>query len=202
MIRASAPSVSVTGILKRKASSRLGKRTTAASVVAGCAKAAADGGEVVEAANFNDPKQTVISGSKAGVEKACVLLKSMGAKRVLQLPVSAPFHCSLMRPAADRLRERLAEATFAAPQFTLVNNIDAATPSDSASLRDALYRQAFGAVRWVEVIQALRARGVTHVVECGPGRVLAGMVKRIDADLPSSALYDPATLAECKAALA
>jgi [acyl-carrier-protein] S-malonyltransferase len=172
-----------------------------ASVVEGCAKAAADSGEVVEAANFNDPKQTVISGSKAGVEKACVLLKTMGAKRVLQLPVSAPFHCSLMRPAADRLRQRLAEATFAAPQFELVNNVDAAAPGDAAALRDALYRQAFGAVRWVEVIQALRSRGVTQVIECGPGRVLAGMVKRIDADLPSGALYDPATLAECKSLL-
>ena len=173
----------------------------AASVVEGCAQAAAASGEVVEAANFNDPKQTVISGSKAGVEKAREVLKAMGAKRVLPLPVSAPFHCSLMRPAADRLRERLSQVPFAAPQVVLINNVDVAAPSDVAALRDALYRQAFSAVRWVEVVQALRARGITHVVECGPGGVLAGMVKRIDAELPSSALNDPATLAACKALL-
>ena len=118
----------------------------------------------------------------AGVEKAREVLKAMGAKRVVNLPVSAPFHCSLMRPAAEALRQRLADVAFAAPRIPLVNNVDVAVQTDAEAIRDALYRQAFGAVRWVEVVQALRARGLSHVVECGPGKVLAGMVKRIDAD--------------------
>ncbi len=169
----------------------------AASVEEGCARAAAESGEVVAAANFNDPRQTVISGSSAGVEKGREVLKAMGAKRVVALPVSAPFHCELMRPAAEALRQRLAEVAFAAPQIALVNNVDVAVQSDSQAIRDALYRQAFGPVRWVEVVQALRARGLTHVIECGPGKVLAGMVKRIDADLQVGALFSPASLAEC-----
>ena len=172
-----------------------------AQVVEGCAKASAESGEVVEAANFNDPRQTVISGTVAGVEKAREVLKAMGAKRVVQLPVSAPFHCSLMRPAAEALRERLAGVPLAAPRFALVNNVDVAVQSDAAAIRDALYRQAFGPVRWVEVVQALRARGCSHIVECGPGKVLAGMVKRIDEQAQVLALSDPATLAECKEAL-
>jgi [acyl-carrier-protein] S-malonyltransferase len=173
----------------------------AAQVVEGCAKAAAESGEVVEAANFNDARQIVISGSVAGVEKGREVLKAMGAKRVMPLPVSAPFHCSLMRPAAQTLRQRLAEVTIAAPTIALVNNVDVAVQNDPDAIRDALYRQAFGPVRWVEVVQALRARGVTQVVECGPGKVLAGMVKRIDAEMQTLALFDPDTLAECKAAL-
>ena len=173
-----------------------------AQVAEGCARAAAESGEVVSAANFNDPRQTVISGTVAGVEKARDLLKAMGAKRVVQLPVSAPFHCALMKPAADALRERMAAVNFAAPQIPLVNNIDVAVQTDPAPIRDALYRQAYGPVRWVEVVQALRARGVAAIVECGPGKVLAGMVKRIDAESQALALYDPATLAECKEALA
>jgi [acyl-carrier-protein] S-malonyltransferase len=173
----------------------------AAQVVEGCAKAAAESGEVVEAANFNDARQIVISGSVAGVEKGREVLKAMGAKRVMPLPVSAPFHCSLMRPAAEVLRQRLAEMTIAAPGIALVNNVDVAVQSDPGAIRDALYRQAFGPVRWVDVVQALRARGITQVVECGPGRVLAGMVKRIDAEMQTLALFDPDTLAECKAAL-
>jgi [acyl-carrier-protein] S-malonyltransferase len=173
----------------------------AAEVVAGCAEAAAASGEVVEAANFNDPKQTVIAGSKAGVDKACEVLKARGAKRALPLAVSAPFHCSLMKPAADALKARLASVTLAAPQIPVVNNIDAAVQSDATAIRDALYRQAFGAVRWVDVVRGLRARGATHIVECGPGKVLAGMVKRIDGDAIGLALYDPATLAEAKAQL-
>jgi len=171
-------------------------------VVEGCAKAAADSGEVVEAANFNDARQTVISGSVAGVEAAREVLKAMGAKRVVQLPVSAPFHCSLMRPAAAALRERLAEVHFAVPTIALVNNVDVAVQTDAEAIRDALYRQAFGPVRWVEVVQALRARGLTHVVECGPGKVLAGMVRRIDAETEVLTLADPHSLAECKEALA
>ena len=174
----------------------------AAAVIEGCAQAAAATGEVVSAANFNDPKQTVISGSKAGVDKACELLKAMGAKRTLPLAVSAPFHCALMKPAAEALRERLLSVTLAAPSIPVVNNIDVAAPVAAEAIRDALYRQAFGPVRWVEVIQALRARGVSHVIECGPGKVLAGMVKRIDAELLSGAVFDPASLQEVKGLLA
>jgi [acyl-carrier-protein] S-malonyltransferase len=167
-----------------------------------CAQAAALSGEVVEAVNFNDPKQTVIAGSKAGVDKACELLKAQGAKRTLPLPVSAPFHSSLMKPAAERLRARLVDVALRAPVIPVVNNVDVAAVSDPDAIRDALYRQAFGAVRWVEVIQALRARGLSHIMECGPGKVLAGMVKRIDAEAVSGTVFDPASLADIKGLLA
>ena len=174
----------------------------AAQVVDGCAQAAAATGQVVSAANFNDPKQTVISGSKAGVDEACLLLKAMGAKRALLLAVWAPFHCALMQPAAEALRKRLATTALALPQIPVINNIDVASPSDAPTIRDALYRQAFGPVRWVEVVLALRARGVSHIIECGPGKVLAGMVKRIDAQALSGAVFDPASLQEVKGMLA
>jgi len=167
----------------------------------GCAQAAAESGEAVEAVNFNDPKQTVIAGSKAGVEKGCEVLKALGAKRALPLPVSAPFHSSLMKPAAERLRERLVSIALATPQIPVVNNIDVAVQVDADAIRDALYRQAFGPVRWVELVQALKARGIGHVVECGPGKALAGMVKRIDAELVAANLFDPASLAEVKTLL-
>ena len=167
----------------------------------GCKAAGEASGEVVEAVNFNDPKQTVIAGSRAGVDKACELLKAAGAKRALLLPVSAPFHSSLMKPAALRLEAALGKVTLNAPAFPVVNNIDVASPTDAAAIRDALVRQAAGPVRWVEVVQALRARGVTHVVECGPGKVLAGMAKRIDGELVTGAIHDPATLAETKGIL-
>ncbi|MEO8297028.1 MAG: ACP S-malonyltransferase [Burkholderiales bacterium] len=173
-----------------------------AAVQAGCAEVAAASGEVVEAVNFNDPKQTVIAGTQAGVDKACERLKALGAKRALPLPVSAPFHCSLMKPAAERLRERLVSIAIAAPKVPVINNVDVKTENDAAAIRDALYRQAFGPVRWVEVIQALKARGVQQVIECGPGKVLAGMVKRIDSELVSASLFDPASLAEVKGLLA
>lgn len=173
----------------------------AEGVRAGCAQAAAETGQAVEAVNFNDPKQTVIAGTKAAVEKACELLKAAGAKRALPLPVSAPFHSSLMKPAADRLREKLAATTFAVPSIAVINNIDVAEATTPDALRDALYRQAFGPVRWVETIQALKARGLTHVIECGPGKVLSGMVKRIDADLVTGTVFDPASLAEVKGLL-
>ena len=166
----------------------------AAVVVEGCERAAIESGQVVAAANFNDPKQTVIAGTKTGVDHACTLLKAAGAKRALLLPVSAPFHCSLMKPAAERLRERLASVAVRPPEVPVVNNIDVAAPDDPAAIRDALYRQAFGPVRWVDVTQALRARGLLHVIECGPGKVLSGMVKRIDAELVSGAVFDPASL--------
>jgi len=174
----------------------------AEAVKAGCAEAAAAVGEAVEAVNFNDPKQTVIAGTKAAVEKACELLKAAGAKRALPLPVSAPFHSSLMKPAAERLKVRLAATAFATPVIPVLNNIDVAAPTDADALRDALYRQAFGPVRWVETILALKARGITHVIECGPGKVLAGMVKRIDGDLIAASLFDPASLQDVKGVLA
>ena len=174
----------------------------AQAVQDGCAEVVAATGESVAAANFNDPKQTVIAGTKAGVDKACEVLKAKGAKRALLLAVSAPFHSNLMKPAADRLKDKLAGTALAAPQIPLVNNIDVKVETDAAAIRDALYRQSFGAVRWVETVQAIRARGVTHIFECGPGKVLAGMVKRIEADAVSAAVYDPGTLAEAKGLLA
>jgi [acyl-carrier-protein] S-malonyltransferase len=172
------------------------------AVRAGCAEAAAASGEVCEAVNFNDPKQTVIAGSKAGVEKGCEVLKAKGAKRTLALPVSAPFHSSLMKPAADMLRDRLATVDIAPPRIPVINNVDVSAPADAAAIRDALYRQAYGAVRWVEVVQALRGRGLTYIVECGPGKVLTGMVKRIDGEVMTGTVFDPDSLDEIKAALA
>jgi [acyl-carrier-protein] S-malonyltransferase len=178
----------------------------ATKVIAGCAEAAAafgtSGAEVVEAVNFNDSAQTVIAGSKAAVDKACEILKAAGAKRALLLPVSAPFHSSLMKPAAEKLKARLEDIEIATPQIALINNIDVAIEMDADRIRDALYRQAFGPVRWVECVQAIKARGLTTLVECGPGKVLAGMVKRIDAEMTGAALFDPASLEEVKGLLA
>ena len=178
----------------------------AAKVIAGCAEVTQAMGEgsseVVEAVNFNDPAQTVIAGSKLAVEKACEVLKSMGARRALPLPVSAPFHSSLMKPAAERLREKLSEIHFAAPRIPVVNNIDVSIEDEPGRIRDALYRQAFGPVRWVECVRKIKAMGIATLVECGPGKVLAGMAKRIDAEMEGVALYDPATLAEVKSLVA
>jgi [acyl-carrier-protein] S-malonyltransferase len=175
-------------------------------VIKGCQDATAffeaGSADVVEAVNFNDPMQTVIAGSKAGVDKACEVLKAMGAKRALPLPVSAPFHSSLMKPAAEQLRERLAETAFATPQISVLNNIDVQVETDAARIRDALVRQAFGPVRWVECVRHIKTMGITQVVECGPGKVLAGLTKRIDAELTGLAMYDPSTLADVKGALA
>lgn len=177
----------------------------AIKVIAICARISAATAEfdlqendVVEAVNFNDPTQTVIAGSKAAVDKACEALKAEGAKRALLLQVSAPFHSSLMKPAAEKLKEKLAETSFAALQIPLINNIDVAIEADVERIRDALYRQAFGAVRWVECVQAIKLRGVSQIIECGPGKVLAGLVKRIDADLTGSPLFDPACIAHLK----
>lgn len=178
----------------------------AKKVKEGCAEVTAGFGpgsaEVVEAVNFNDPMQTVIAGSKAAVDKACEALKASGAKRALPLPVSAPFHSSLMKPAAEALRERLATVTLLAPQIAVVNNIDVSVATDPESIRDALVRQAAGPVRWVETVQALKARGVEALIECGPGKVLAGMAKRIAPELAAASVYDPATLAETRQLLA
>ncbi|MCV0437247.1 MAG: ACP S-malonyltransferase [Hydrogenophaga sp.] len=176
------------------------------AVEAGCREAQASFGpgsaEVVEAVNFNDPVQTVIAGSRAAVDKACEVLKAGGAKRTLPLPVSAPFHSSLMKPAAEKLKERLAETPFALPLIPVINNIDVAVESDPDRIRDALYRQAFGPVRWVECVGAIKVRGIDTVVECGPRKVLTAMVKRVDPSLTGAALFDPATLAEVRALLA
>lgn len=178
----------------------------AARVIAGCQEAVASFGpgstEVVEAVNFNDPIQTVIAGTKAGVDKACEVLKAAGAKRALLLPVSAPFHSSLMKPAAEKLRAALVDVALSAPEIPVVNNVDVAVQQDADAIRDALYRQAFGPVRWVECVQALKGRGVTHLIECGPGKVLAGLTKRIDPELVGAAMFDMATLAETRELLA
>ncbi len=169
----------------------------AASVIAACAEAAQ--GQVVQAVNFNEPKQTVIAGHKAAVERAAELAKAKGAKRALMLPVSAPFHCSLMQPAADALKLRLADVSFAAPQIPVINNVDVAQLADPAAIRDALVRQAASPVRWVETMLAMQAAGVTHIFECGPGKVLAGLVKRCVESLNGAAMND---LAGVDAALA
>lgn len=157
-----------------------------------CAEAA--GTEIVEAVNFNAPAQVVIAGHKAAVERACELAKGRGAKRALLLPVSAPFHSSLLKPAADVLQSALAGITVSEPAVQVVNNVDVASVSDPAGIRDALVRQAWHPVRWVEIIQAMKAQGVTHVVECGPGKVLNGLTKRIDKDLVGLAITDPASM--------
>jgi [acyl-carrier-protein] S-malonyltransferase len=164
-------------------------------VRAACAEAAAAAaGSVVEAVNFNAPAQVVIAGDTAAVERACEIAKAKGAKRAMRLPVSAPFHSSLLKPASDRLRDYMAGLTFSAPQITLINNVDVAVLSDPASIKDALVRQAASPVRWVETMQKVAAEGITQVVECGPGKVLMGLTKRIDATLVGDAITDQASL--------
>lgn len=164
-------------------------------VTSACAEASAGyPGEVVEAVNFNAPAQVVIAGSKAAVERACEIAKAKGAKRALILPVSAPFHSSLLKPASVKLHGYLENLSFSAPTISLVNNVDVAIVSDAAAIKDALVRQAASTVRWVETIQKIGASGVTHVIECGPGKVLAGLTKRINADLIGDAMFDQASL--------
>ncbi|MNS48868.1 Malonyl CoA-acyl carrier protein transacylase [compost metagenome] len=163
-----------------------------ADVLAVCAEAAQ--GDVVEAVNFNAPAQVVIAGHKAAIERACEAAKAKGAKRALSLPVSAPFHSSLLKPASDRLREYMATLTFNAPQIPLINNVDVAIVSDVDGVKDALVRQAANPVRWVESVQKMAAAGVTDVVECGPGKVLAGLTKRINGELTGHAIVDQASL--------
>jgi [acyl-carrier-protein] S-malonyltransferase len=170
-----------------------------AAVRAACEEAAQ--GEVVQAVNFNAPGQIVIAGHKTAVTRAMEACKARGAKRALPLPVSAPFHSSLMRPAADRLRGYLERVAVVAPAIALVNNVDVAVNGQPAEIKDALVRQAASPVRWVETIQKMKEMGVTHVLECGPGKVLTGMVKRIDGALQSHALADKASLEQALAAL-
>jgi len=169
----------------------------AAKVIEACADSAQ--GQVVEAVNFNSPEQTVIAGNAAAVQRAADACKARGAKRAVMLPVSAPFHCALMQPAAAKLKARLVELAFTAPKIAVVNNVDVATPADPAAIKDALGRQAAAPVRWVETMQAMQAAGVTHVYECGPGKVLAGLVKRCADGLVGAAMAD---LAGVDAALA
>lgn len=169
------------------------------AVRAACQQAAQ--GEVVEAVNFNAPAQVVIAGHKAAVERACEAAKAAGAKRALLLPVSAPFHSSLLKPAADVLQGALAGVAVSTPQVPVVNNVDVATPAEPAAIRDALVRQAWHPVRWVETLRAMKELGVTHVIECGPGKVLTGLTKRIDADLTGIAITDPASLEAALAAV-
>jgi [acyl-carrier-protein] S-malonyltransferase len=161
-------------------------------VRAACAEAAQ--GDVVEAVNFNAPAQVVIAGHKSAVERACELAKGKGAKRALPLPVSAPFHSSLLKPASDRLREYMQPLVFAVPQIQLINNVDVAIEQDASRIKEALVRQAASPVRWVETVQKMAADGVTHVIECGPGKVLAGLTKRINGDLIGDAIVDQASL--------
>lgn len=161
-------------------------------VLAACAEAAQ--GEVVEPVNFNAPAQVVIAGHKAAVERACEAAKAKGAKRALPLPVSAPFHSSLLKPASDRLRDYLANVEFSAPQIQLINNVDVAIVDDPSAIRDALVRQAASPVRWVESVQKMAGLGITQLIECGPGKVLTGLAKRIDGTLTADAIVDQASM--------
>jgi len=169
----------------------------AATVTEACVESAQ--GQVVEAVNFNSPEQTVIAGHAAAVQRAVEVCKARGAKRALMLAVSAPFHCALMQPAADRLKQRLATVALSPPQLALINHADACCLSDPELIRDALVRQAASPVRWVETMQAMGAQGVTHIYECGPGKVLAGLVKRCVDGVAGGAMAD---LAGLSAALA
>ncbi len=163
-----------------------------ADVLAVCVEAAQ--GQVVEAVNFNAPAQVVIAGHKDAIERACEIAKEKGAKRALPLPVSAPFHSSLLKPASDRLREYMAGIVFNSPQIQLINNVDVAIVNDIDGIKDALVRQAANPVRWVESVQKMAAMGMRNVVECGPGKVLAGLTKRINGDLTGHAIVDQASL--------
>lgn len=158
-------------------------------------------GDVVEAANLNAPGQIVIAGAKAAVERAVEVAKAKGAKRAVLLPVSAPFHCALMRPAAERLAERLAGVSISVPQIDVLNNVDVAVYADPDRIRDALVRQAFSPVRWIETVQEMARRGMSHVIECGPGKVLAGMSKRIAKEVEGGSAHDAAGLEQSIAAV-
>ena len=173
-----------------------------AAVQTACARAQAEmPGSVVEAVNFNAPAQVVIAGHTAALARACEIAKELGAKRALPLPVSVAFHSSLLTPASARLRERLAATAVAAPAIPVINNIDVRSESEPAAIRDALARQVAGPVRWSEIVLALAAQGVTHVVECGPGKVLGGLNKRIVPALTSLSVFDRNSLQEALTAL-
>ena len=163
-------------------------------VRAACIEAAQ--GEVCEAVNYNSTGQVVIAGNKAAVERAMEIAKTKGAKRALPLPVSVPSHCALMRPAAEKLAEYLKSVTINTPQIPVIHNADVAAYNDAEQIKDALVRQLYSPVRWVETVQAIVAQGVTSSAECGPGKVLAGLTKRIVAELPCTALISNEVIAE------
>ena len=167
-----------------------------ATVIRVCAEASTASGGVVEAVNFNAPGQVVIAGASAAVTKACELLKAAGAKRALPLPVSAPFHSSLLQPASEKLKGYLANIEFKVPTIAVINNVDVEILNDPAAIKDALVRQAAKPVRWQETIQAIAAQGITQVVECGPGKVLAGLTKRIHDQVTGVPVFDEASLNE------
>ncbi len=169
------------------------------AVRAACAEAAQ--GEVVEAVNFNAPAQVVIAGHKGAVERAAEAAKKRGAKRALMLPVSAPFHASLLKPAADKLRDYLANVAITAPAIPVINNVDVAVVAEPAAIRDALSRQAASPVRWVETVRRMAGEGVTVIAECGPGKVLAGLTKRIEGSLNGLGVTDPASLEQALGAV-
>lgn len=162
-------------------------------VAEACAEAAL--GEIVAAANLNSPVQIVIAGHAGAVERAMEACKARGAKRAVALPVSGPFHSALMKPAADRLAERLAQTAFAEPKIAVLNNVDVKIETAAEAIRDALVRQAYCPVRWIETVESMRAQGVEQVLEFGPGKVLAGLVKRINGDLAVEAITDADALA-------
>lgn len=172
-----------------------------ATVIKVCAEAGEASGGVVEAVNFNAPGQVVIAGASDAVTKACELLKAAGAKRALPLPVSAPFHSSLLQPASEKLKGYLANIEFKAPTISVINNVDVEILHDPAAIKDALVRQAAKPVRWQETIQKMASQGVTQVVECGPGKVLAGLTKRINDQVTGVPLFDEASLNEALATL-
>ncbi|HLU01582.1 MAG TPA: ACP S-malonyltransferase [Advenella sp.] len=162
------------------------------TVLAVCSEASAE--RIVEAVNFNAPAQVVIAGHKDAVQRACDLAKEKGAKRALLLPVSAPFHSRLLEPAAAVLQQALGQLTLNMPSADIINNVDVAVAANTQEIADALVRQAWHPVRWVETVRAMKARGVTHVVECGPGKVLAGLIKRIEPELVTVSVNDQASL--------
>ena len=167
------------------------------AVKAACAQAAQ--GEVVEPANYNSPGQLVISGSRTAVERAIELAKATGAKRAMMLPMSVPAHSSLMRPAAERLRERIAAIEFKPAKSPVIQNVDVVSYQEPAAIKDALVRQLYSPVRWIETIKALADAGMKHIVECGPGRVLVGLNKRIDDRIQAASIHDKASLDAVKA---
>ena len=172
-----------------------------ATVIKVCAEASVASGGVVEAVNFNAPGRVVIAGASYAVTKACELLKAAGAKRALPLPVSAPFHSSLLQPASEKLKGYLANIEFKTPTISVINNVDVQILNDPSSIKDALVRQAAKPVRWQETIQAMAAQGITQVVECGPGKVLAGLTKRINEHVIGLPIFDEVSLNEALAAV-
>jgi [acyl-carrier-protein] S-malonyltransferase len=168
-----------------------------ADVIAVCNEAAQN--EVVQAVNFNSPGQVVVAGNKAAVERATEIAKAKGAKRAVILPVSVPSHCQLMKPAADKLAEDLRQIAIQTPEISVINNVDVDSPKEADAIRDALARQLYQPVRWVEVVQAMIQTGANHIVECGPGKVLVGLNKRIDKAVTHSAIIDAESLNACLA---